>query len=439
MLGQRTAFLHKVACGIVSFTWRAAVFAAFWALPLTASAQDALRYSLAGEQAAQARNQLLEGGSYNLRLGDARFLADASLTVEANDNVTISDSGAQGDVILRPQVHTAVFWPVTDKNALNFSIGLGYVKYLSLSQYDYLLVAPGSELSFDLFVGDFRFKFFDRFSYTQDPLQNGALSGVGNYGGLDNSAGLNGLWDLDKVILTAGYAHQIFIPDQQVFQYLNRSSELFLARAAFLLSSAITVGPEATSSLTTYDHAVLANADSYSGGAFAQAKVTPHIALNAHAGYVTYDFQNQGSGGTASGKPAPYYVSVGVDHTLNQFITQSLTGGHEVQLGVFSDFQELSYARYTINWNMIRNVGLGTQFFYEHGTYPATLAQFTGLPQISGSGETYDRVGAAINLSYHLMQKLTSTLGYRLTFKDSNMPGLGYTQNAVTLGLTYQF
>jgi hypothetical protein len=401
-------------------------------------AQDALRFSLAGEEAARARTQALQDQAYNLRLGNARFAADAAVNVEANDNVTLTQSGGQGDVIFRPQADAHVFWPLTAKNAITFSLGLGYVSYLNQSQYNYLLVTPGSELSFDLFVKDLRFTFFDRFSYSEDPLQNGAVSGVARYGGFENATGLNVLWDLDKVILTAGYAHQIFITDQQQFEYLNRASELFNARAAYLLTSTLAVGPEVSSGLTSYDLSYLSDAVSFSGGAFIEVKVSPHLSANAHAGYVSYDFQSQGPI-SAGSSPSTYYFSVGLDQTVNQYLAHSLQAGREVTLGTYSNFQDLYYTRYSMNWNIIRNVSLNTQFFYEHATYPPVVVTLPNIPAIYLFGDTYDRFGVAIDVGYRLMKKLTARIGYRLTLKDSGTQTLSYTQNAVTLGLNYQF
>ncbi len=418
--------------------WRAGVAVVVCALAGTASAQDSLRYSLAGEQAARARSRAIAGTDYNLRLGKARFLANAGLGIEANDNVTLRESDGEEDLILRPRVNTAVYWPLTERNALNFSLGLGYVKYLNQTRYDYLQIVPGSELSFELFVKDFRFRFFDRFAYTEDPLENGALSGVGNYGGLDNSTGVNALWDLNKAILTAGYAHRIFLPDQEEFEYLTRSSDLFFARAAFLLNSMLTIGPEASSGVTTYDQSFLDNAVSYSGGAFGELQVTPHLSVDAHAGYVAYEFET-GPTSVETEDVQDFYFSAGLDHELNQFVTHSLTGGREIDLGLFSNFQELYYARYNVIWKIIRDVGLGTYFYYEHGTYPTHTGRLSSDLLISLPGETYDRYGVGVTVTYRLMQKLSANLGYRLTLKDSDTQYRGYTQNALILGLTYRF
>ncbi|MBA5876624.1 MAG: hypothetical protein GDA66_19060 [Nitrospira sp. CR1.2] len=283
--------------------------------------QDALRYSLTGQEMARSRAQALQNEDYNLKLGNAKFRAGASLSTEFNDNVNLSDSSsADSDVILRPQLNTSLHWPITAKNALNFSLGLGYVKYVQSSQDDYLMLTPGSELSFDIFVGDFRFTLYDRFSYSQDPLQNSAVSGVARYGGLDNAAGVNVLWDLNKIILSTGYAHVNFIPDQADFDYLARSSENVFLRAAYLINSTTVVGVESSSGLTTYDNPTfLNNALSFSVGPFTEIKVTDHLDLDARAGFVGYNFETEDSSviGVAE-NPRSYYFDVGLRHTLNQ-------------------------------------------------------------------------------------------------------------------------
>jgi hypothetical protein len=301
-----------------------------------------------------------------------------------------------------------------------------------------LVITPGSELSFDLFVKDFHFNIFDRFSYTQNPINVGSLSGVANYGALENNAGVNAAWDLYKVVLSAGYTHLTWISSSVQFDYLNRASELVYSRAAFWLHPPLVAGLEGTGSLTEYDSSFLHNSVSYSAGVFAEWTLTAKLRVKPRAGYVSYKFDTGGPVGTA-GKPSAYYFNVAVDHVLNQYVTLSLEGGREVRLGVYSDFEESYSVRQSATWNMIRGVGLGTQFFYEHGTYPSSvfdspLGRIIFLP-----GETFDRFGGSISLSYQLMEKISANLSYRFTLKNSDAPSRDYAQNALIAGLTYRF
>src|SRR5436190_1888419 len=298
-------------------------------------AQEALRDSIAGETASAARRKALENKAYNLKLGSVSFAVDSSIGIELNDNVNLSKFDPQGDLILRPLVSTRAFWPVSEKNALNFSVGVGYAKYLNYPDYDRLVVAPGSELSFDLYVKDFRITVFDRFSYTQNPIDAGSLSGVANYGALENTAGANVAWDLYKVILSAGYGHLTWISSTPQFEYLDRGSELFNSRAAFSLHPALVAGLEGTGSLTAYANRLLHDSVGYSAGVFAVWKVTDKLQVQSHAGYVIYNF-DVGGPVASPANPIPYYFAVNIEHILNEHITHSIEGSREVRLGIYS-------------------------------------------------------------------------------------------------------
>jgi hypothetical protein len=405
---------------------------------LDAHAQEALRESIAGEKAAAARRKAIESQAYNLKLGPVSFALDSSMSFELNDNVNLAEADKQEDLILRPLVSTRAFWLVTEKNALNLSVGVGYAKYLDHPAYDRFVVAPGSELAFDLFVRDFRISLFDRFSYTQNPLGVGSLSGVANYGALENTAGLNAAWDLFKVILSAGYAHLNWLSSSGQFDYLNRSAELFNSRAAFSLHPALVAGVEGTGSLTEYDSSFLHNSSGYSAGVFAAWKLSPYLQVQPRVGYVSYNFERGGPVRPAA-NPSTYYFSVNIDHILNEYFTHSIEGGREVRLGVYSDFEESYFLRHNATWKIIRDVGLGTQLFYEHGTYPPSVFSDPAAPTVFLPGETFDRFGATVSLSYQLMKKISANLAYRFTLKDSDSILRDYAQNALTMGLTYRF
>src|SRR5881397_3463404 len=67
-------------------------------------AQDAIRPSLAGEASAEARRQSIEQIPYNLLVGPVRFRMSATMGVEYNDNVNLSEINEQDDFIFRPQI-----------------------------------------------------------------------------------------------------------------------------------------------------------------------------------------------------------------------------------------------------------------------------------------------------------------------------------------------
>src|SRR6266404_3834284 len=165
-----------------------------------AFAQDAVRPSLAGQATSEARQQDVSRIPYNLLLGPVRFRVGATVGVEYNDNVNYADDGTavipnptgpgfirtspQDDVIVTPNLTLDAIWPITQLNTLRLDLGIGYAFYLdhSSNDTDYILIAPKSQIAFDIFVSDFRINIHDRMLLQQDPIQEGALSNVVNYG-----------------------------------------------------------------------------------------------------------------------------------------------------------------------------------------------------------------------------------------------------------------
>src|SRR5438874_13827097 len=86
------------------------VSALFAALP--ALAQDAVRPSLAGEEAAEARRQDIEHITYNLVTGPIRYRIRATLCFEYTDNINLSENNPEAAFIIHPQVVLNALWPV---------------------------------------------------------------------------------------------------------------------------------------------------------------------------------------------------------------------------------------------------------------------------------------------------------------------------------------
>ena len=399
-----------------------------------ARAQDAVRPSLAGEASAEARRQSLDRIPYNLLLGPARFRFSATMGVEYNDNVNLSEVDKQGDFIFRPQVNLSLLWPITQLNTLRFDIGLGYAFYTDNSQYNTngLLLSPGSALSFDIFVSDFRINFHDRFSLDQDPLGEPSLSNVADYGRFQNTAGVSVLWDLNQAVVTLGYDHYTFISTTSEFDYLNRNSDSVTVSASYAASSTTGIGVEGAFVSNRYGEAGLNNSDTYSGGAFVETQVSNYLKLRVAGGYQNISFA--GDTDTINGivyadQPnlSTYYVNALVAHRINAAITQNLAVGREAQLGVDSNYVELIYVRHTATWNIINRTLLTTELFYEDG-------QDSG-----GIDEHFQRWGGALAVGYQLTRHVTLGARYQYTDKNSDLPLRSYQQNRVAIDGTYSF
>jgi hypothetical protein len=424
-------------------------------------AQDAIRPSLAGEAAAESRRQAIDKIPYNLQLGPIKFRFSATMGIEYNDNINLAeDSSAfflsptgpilittrpQSDFILRPQLNMNALWPITQLNTLRLDLGVGYAFYLDHSNYNTngVLLNPGSQIAFDIFVSDFRINIHDRFSLEQDPVAEVALSNVADYGRFQNTAGISVLWDLNKAVVTLGYDHYTFISTTSVFDYLDRNADIFSGSIGFTPSSTITVGAEGSFINTYYDQHVLNDSRTYSVGAFLETQLTSYLKLRVAGGYQKIDFD---SGGLVNDQHNlnDYYANALLSHRINAVVTQNLSVGHETQLGVNSNYVKLNYVRHTTTWNIFYHTLFSTELFYEDaddsGGSGLLFQPIPGVPNINPFvAEHIHRYGGALTFGYQLTPHVTLGLRYQYTQKDSDQPLRDYQQNRVAFDGTYSF
>ena len=392
-------------------------------------AQDAVRPSLAGEEAAEARRQDIEHIPYNLLTGAIKYRISATLGFEYNDNINLAEDNPKSDFIIHPQVTINALWPLTQLNTLRLDIGLGYAFYLDHSSQNTngVLLTPGSQLALDVFVGDFRINFHDRFSLQQDPISELQLSNVIDYGRFENSAGVSVLWDLNKVVATLGYDHYLYISTNSDLDYLNRSAEVLVGSLACNLTNTTWVGIESSFVHDYYDQNVLNDSNAVTVGAFLETQVSKYMKVRVAAGYQMIDFDHTGSV-FDSNDADDYYANILISHRLNAYITQTLAAGHESQLGVNSNYITLNYIRHTVTWNIIRNTLLSTEVFFEDANDSGGFID-----------EHLHRYGGAITIGYQFTQHVTLGLRYQFTEKDSDVPFRDYTQNRVSFDGTYSF
>jgi hypothetical protein len=418
--------------GLPRYAWLTPWLAALMLLAARlATAQEALRSSLAGDAAAEARNLQLQSQPYTFKAGDFKLLVTPSLELDWNDNINLSRDNAEADFILRPLVALNASYPIGTYNLLNLSVAFGYDKYLIHDAYSQLRLDSGSELSFDVYVKDFWINFHDRFQYSQDPSQEAAVAGTGSgsYGTFKNTAGLSGTWDLEDVTLTLGYDHQNTRSLSSQFNQMNNSSELVVARAGLLVHPRMTVGVEGTASFMTYDQAVLNDNQQYSAGIYGDWRPGSYFSVQPRVGYTIFE-SGQTSSSVKGGNLASWYANLTLAHQVTDFLSYSLSAGHEIRPGIQSDAIEDSYIRPSVDWKVIKDVTLQTSLFYEHGAEG-------GGQQASLLEKNYDQYGGGLNLSYSPMKKVRISLNYRLTLRSSNVASREYKQNLVGLQMTY--
>ena len=162
--------------------WRLTMVVCFLAsLTQEAVGQEALRLSLAGDAATRANREATATiGYYNLLLGRTAWRFSAGLSAEYDDNVSLQPQNPEGDFIFRPNFNAQMHRPVTEKNSLDISLGVGYSEYLQHGDLNQFYINPGSGFSFDIYLGDFAINLHDRISVTENAYENPGANSNGN-------------------------------------------------------------------------------------------------------------------------------------------------------------------------------------------------------------------------------------------------------------------
>lgn len=399
-------------------------------LAASGSAQEALRASLAGERMAEQRRQQLENQPYNLRLGDFKMLATLSQGFEYNDRVNYTSLNPQSDFILHPLLSLNSIVPVGELNRLNLSLGVGYDKYIDHSEYDSLVITPGSALSFDVYIKDLRINFHENVSYKNDPGQEASLAGVGKYGGLNNTLGTLVTWDMEDVVLSAGYDFTKFISATDLYSYQDRDSHLILTRAGLKVHPTATVGLEASGGPTYYATPRLNDNFSTSIGAYADWNPTPYIHIQPRAGYSYYTFEENVVRGKMPSEGGSYF-GLNFNHRINRIVSYTIDGGRETRLGVGANLLNEYHVSGNVALRIIEKLSLSCGLRYISGNEVGSLR--------IGNNQAYDMTTASFGAGYQLLEKLSVRLSYSHVIRTSNYQYGDYEQNRVLLNLTYRF
>ena len=407
----------------------------FWlglgvALTSVAPAQEALRASMAGQDMAEARKRALENQSFNLKLGPVSLRFSGNLSTEASDNIRASENNAQADLGIRAQLNTFAVWRVTEKNSLTLGLGLGYVKHLKATEYDSLYITPDTDLSFDVYAGDFLINLHDRFDYSQDVSADPTVSGTGSLSRFENTIGIRTVWDLNKAVVSAGYDHQSYIATQTQYESLTHSAELLSTSIGFQVRPTLQTGLELSGGLLDYQQNKIQDNQHVAIGPFLNGQLSEYTSFQISAGYVTYFMESlivpsviTNSASTISA----LYFSGTVRQRVGNILSHTLSFSRSVQSGIASQLLDLWRVEHSATWNVLHKTGVGTTLSYEHGSQP-------GL-----GGETLDRFGGGLSLSRTLTEKTAARLGYQVYYKKSDVPGRGYLQNRLVLDVSYTF
>jgi hypothetical protein len=395
-----------------------------------AKGQEQGRDSLTSDAALEARANQTEFQPYTIKSGDFRLLLAPELGFYYNSDISLSSANPLQDFILRPASQITATYPVGKRNLLRIDVNVGYNQYLEHTDLSTVTIKSGSLVSFDLYLGDFWINLHDRFSYTRDPGAEAAIANTAVYGGLANTVGFSVTRDFLNFVPSLGYDHYNFIANSSTYSYTDNGAELLNARAGFRLHPTLITGLEANGSFTTYDQQVLNDNKGGSAGVYADWQAGHYVHLEARGGYAAYFFEQTSLTYKAVDQNA-WYLNLTLTHDISEGLSYSVTGGHELRLGISTDTIKDWYFRVSGNWKIVKHLNLLTTLSYENGIQGTT--SFAG----GGFQEHYDWFGCTIGLSHPITERLKANLDYRFTIRSSNVAFGDYTQNLVGIRLTY--
>lgn len=397
-------------------------------LPCGLMAQEALRMSLTGAEAAELRrNAATTPGYYNLKAGPTAWNFFGGLEIEVSDNIRLSPD-AKSDLLFRPRFDTQMIWPLTEQNSLNLRLGAGYTFYVSNPEYNRYFVTPGTELVFDLYVGNLWLSFHDRISITENTYQDPTIVGEADYSRLENFLGFAGLWDLNKLIARFGYDHGNYVnlssgntlnPDGQ--------AELFFGSLGYLIKPQMVAGLESSASFVSYDQSGtigFTEATQLSVGGFFESQVSQYMKGRAGLGY---NLMMPGEGPSEGDDESGIYAQLGLTHRLNEYVDYTLDASRRVSFTFYGGSLDLYTVTLAANWHVMQATRITTGLTYEHGKRLYTFP------------EEFDRIGPTVTIARRLTEHLTGSLRYTFYHRTSSLEGWDYNVNILNLSLNYRF
>jgi hypothetical protein len=414
------------------------LFASLLASAVSTQAQEALNSAISLDEILRKQNSTAsELPPESPHLGPVQYNASAYAGIQLDDNIFLSQQNPQSDTIISAGLNLGLSWPATEQSTVNFSSQVGYATYLRFPSDNYLEVAPGSALTWTFSWSGVSLTFYDQLSAAEETLPVASVSNAGRIPRVDNTSGLRLTWQPGPWQVEAGYSHDIFFSSSSTYSYLNRNSEYYYARGAWLYATGSQLGLETSVSTTDYDLASQSGNTSYSLGPYLQWSITQYISATVRGGPTIYSFAST-STGTAASRLTSYYVELDLSHQWTKFLSQQLSVQRSVSPGYNAglNYTEQYTANYYISWAATDWLSVNLGLTYENGQQPLEQS-FDGF--LFMSTESYNRYGLSPGLRYQLTQNSSLSLNFAYWKRRSNVPGNSYSEGSVSLQAQYSF
>ena len=388
---------------------------------------------------AQSERDML-GEPYNIKIGRIPLRMAASFDAEYSDNSLRSNGSQSSDLILIPRLDISGSVRLASRLALNIDLGIGYIKYIKNSENDRILpiasLSPNAEtgISLSAKIGKFTIRLYDSPGVPQFQLDASTQRQQSQYDQFSNAAGLTVLWDTNsRTSMTFGYSHSNSLSIGSKSNSSNGSADNFLTSLSIKLSDSLGLGLEAGAGVSKYKENLLNGGTTYHIGPTMSLAMSEYLRLQASAGYQGGDYESRGRINDSSSLGS-YYANLSLSNSLNTRFNHSISFGHEAKAGAASNFTEVNYVRYQVNWDLIRLVSLGASAFCED------INESGGL-----LAQHLRYLGFGLHCGFRLTKQITISLGYDFTTRQATGGGAiqgddpSFEENRILLHLGYAF
>jgi hypothetical protein len=259
-----------------------------------------------------------------------------------------------------------------------------------------------------------------------------------------NTAGVDLTWDLNHLIVRAGYAHDTLVATATEFSYLDYQADQVSGSVVMLYLPTLSFGAFANASNVRYTDPFRSDIVSITAGPSVDWLISRNTHLVANAGpkltYLNDDDARERLEELFPGFPIteseaeqgnPYigpFANIKFENRLTTYYSHNVTVGMDTQTSSSADLLEFYFARYAAAWRMNRyiTVNLGVGF--------EVAEEIEG-----GAAEQLHRWLGSIGFGYKVTKHLTASVAYRYTSKDSQLLFRDYRQNVASLSLRYDF
>jgi hypothetical protein len=409
------------------------------ALITTLRAQELVRSSAAQPLAEFKRTP----GAF-FYLGPLQEELSGTVNVQYTDNVNLNATNKISDLSFSEGLGLDTTWVISHLNQVEFNLGGKLIEhfYGNGLQQTNLEIDPNSKIEFKLEISDVKVRFYDHFSYTQNPTSDPVASNTANLNDLTNSIGVEVDTDLSIALLSLLTDYTYDNESGTNVQGQNnpgttgsRGTFRVTPALTFQWSPTITYGLTATGTRSSGNHE--ANVTTLSVGPFIKGKLSRDLEFDLSGGLTLID--------TKPSVAPDYYLTAAIRYQINRYWQLLLSASHDTIFTTGTGLTESNDFKLGTQIGITRNITLTASPFYDFGNVETTGNQATintGFNQVG----PYTQFGFEAGLVWKLRKRWRTTLTYSYVNQRSS-PTLGsvaafsssYIQNTISFGISYDF